>query len=100
MRKLDQRERERDQLALEEIFNNLKQHMNPADEDNIETISMQSMKEIKEDKQINIYKPSLKSLGQKAHQSLQSKQIQEKVDYVVNEYPSPMITSAKALKKE
>eukprot|EP00347_Sterkiella_histriomuscorum_P021750 403332895 len=95
MDKLDRREEQRGKLELDEIYNNLRSHV--ANEQDIDTLSQYSMKEIKEDKQINIYKPSLKGpiIG-----GNQKKQTQQQVDYVINEFPSPQLTSAKALQKQ
>jgi len=63
MRALDQRDRDHRALELESVLEELKK--NVKDNDDFETmtnVSMQEIKELKDDsrKQINIYKPTLK----------------------------------------
>ena len=64
LRALDQRDRDHRALELENVFEELKKNATVKDNDDLETmtnVSMQEMKEMKEDrKQVNIYKPTLK----------------------------------------
>ncbi len=66
LRQLDQRDRDREELELESVFEELKKKAN-VNNDELETltnVSMQEIKEYKEEKkQINIYKPTLKKQG-------------------------------------
>lgn len=59
LKQLDKREKDKEELDLEQCFNSLKKQVN--NEDDIESLMDHSMKEIKDEKQqINIYKPTLK----------------------------------------
>lgn len=64
LRALDQRDRDHKALELENVFEEFKKNVNVKDNGDLETmtnVSMQEMKEMKEDrKQVNIYKPTLK----------------------------------------
>jgi hypothetical protein len=66
MRALDQREKDRQLLELDNVYEDLKKQAHFQNNDELETltnVSMQEIKELKEDssrKQINIYKPNLK----------------------------------------
>ena len=58
MASLDKRERDRVELELEECFKSLKDKV--SDESEIESLMGESMREIKDDRNINIYKPNFK----------------------------------------
>ena len=58
LRHLDQRQKDREELELEEVFQSLRKQVDNDQE--IDTLSSYSMQEIKEERQINIYKPTLK----------------------------------------
>lgn len=61
MRRLESREKDRQELALESVFEELKKKATMTKEDDFETMTNQSMLEIKDEKkQVNIYKPTLK----------------------------------------
>lgn len=67
MRALDQREKDRQMLQLDDVYEDLKKQAHFQNNDEFETmtnVSMQEIKELKEDsinrKQVNIYKPNLK----------------------------------------
>lgn len=61
MRQLDKREKDREELSLESVFEELKKKVTITREDDFETMTNQSMLEIKDEKkQVNIYKPTLK----------------------------------------
>lgn len=61
MRQLDKREKDRKELSLESVFEELKKKATITREDDFETMTNQSMLEIKDEKkQVNIYKPTLK----------------------------------------
>lgn len=61
MRRLESREKDRQELALESVFEELKKKATITKDDDFETMTNQSMIEIKDEKkQVNIYKPTLK----------------------------------------
>ena len=61
MRQLDKREKDREELSLQSVFEELKKKATITREDDFETMTNQSMLEIKDEKkQVNIYKPTLK----------------------------------------
>jgi hypothetical protein len=65
LKQLDKRERDREELELENVFEELKKKATGVNNDELETMSNVSMQEIKdfnkeERKQVNIYKPTLK----------------------------------------
>ena len=70
LKALDQRDRDHRALELENVFEELKKNANVKDNDDLDTmtnVSIQEMKEMKEDrKQVNIYKPTLKG-GKQVH---------------------------------
>ena len=66
MKQLDQRERDRQDLGLEEAFEDLRIKAGVKDlDEELETLTNLSMQEFKEEKkQVNIYKPTLKKQQQ------------------------------------
>ncbi len=62
MKQLEKRQKDREELDLEECFRDFKNKAG-LNESDIDNLSVYSQKEIKEDKQINIYKPTLKKAG-------------------------------------
>lgn len=58
LKKLDRREKDREELELEQMFESFRSKASNADE--IESLASQSMIEMKEEKKINIYKPNFK----------------------------------------
>ncbi len=63
LKKLDQREKDRQELELESVFEDLRRKAEVSKEDqddDLETLTNMSIQEIKEEKKINIYKPTLK----------------------------------------
>lgn len=68
LKQLDQRERDREELELESVFEELKKKAYLNNNDELETLTNVSIQEIKENKeeskrQVNIYKPTLKKQG-------------------------------------
>ena len=66
LRQLDQREKDRQELELESVFEDLRRKAEVSKEDqddDLETLTNMSIQEIKEEKKINIYKPTLKRPG-------------------------------------
>lgn len=57
---LEKREKDREELELENVFEELKKKAGDINNDELETLTNVSMQEIKEEKKVNIYKPTLK----------------------------------------
>lgn len=61
LQQLDRREKEREEL--ESVYEELKNKADITNDDELETMTNMSMQEIKEEKKVNIYKPTLKKQG-------------------------------------
>ena len=60
LKQLEKRDKDREELELENVFEELKKKACDFNNDELETLTNVSMQEIKEEKKVNIYKPTLK----------------------------------------
>ena len=61
LQQLDKRDRDRQEL--ESVYEELKNKADISNNDDLETMTNMSIQELKEEKKVNIYKPTLKKQG-------------------------------------